>query len=99
MTISSKVSAKGETQTMIATFGKQFDFDFKVSFFEEHVPSDSNVWNHLTGNGNSGMDAVAHANGIDETQLSNGHRKRPKERTRRVNLIGTRSMEWRKTLS
>ena len=94
-----KVSAKGETQTMNATFGKKFDFDFTVSFFEEPIPSDSNAWNHWTGNGNSGMDAVAHANGIDETQLSNGHRKRPKERTRRVNLIGIRSMECRNTLS
>ena len=30
-------------------------------------------------NGNSGMDAVAQANCIDKTQLSKGHRKRPKK--------------------
>ena len=68
---------------MNATFGKKFDFDFKVSLVEETIPSDSNVWNHWTGNGNSGMDAVRQANGIDKTQLSNGHRKRPEKRTRK----------------
>ena len=40
--------------------------------------------NPWTGNGNSGMDAVAQANGIDKTQLSKGHRKRPKKRTWKI---------------
>ena len=73
-------NAKGETRTMIATFGKKFDFDFKVSLVEETIPSNNNVWNPRIGNGNSGMDAVAQANGMDKTQLSKGHRKRPKKR-------------------
>ena len=30
-------NAKGETGTMIATFGKKFDFDFKVSLVEETI--------------------------------------------------------------
>ena len=72
--------AKGETRTMIATFGKNFDFDFKVSLVEETIPSNNDVWNPRLGNGNSGMDAVAQANGMDKTQLSKGHRKRPKKR-------------------
>ena len=73
-------NAKGETRTMIATFGKKFDFDFKVSLVEETIPSNNNEWNPRIGNGNSGMDAVAQANGMDKTQLSKGHRKRPKKR-------------------
>ena len=72
--------AKGETRTMIATFGKKFDFDFKVSLVEETIPSNNDVWNPRLGNGNSGMDAVAQANGMDKTQLSKVHRKRPKKR-------------------
>ena len=71
-------NAKGETRTMIATFGKKFDFDFKLSLVEETNPSNNDVWNPRIGNGNSGMDAVAQANGMDKTQLSKGHRKRPK---------------------
>ena len=73
-------NAKGETRTMIATFGKKFDFDFKASLVEETIPSNNNEWNPRIGNGNSGMDAVAQANGMDKTQLSKGHRKRPKKR-------------------
>ena len=73
-------NAKGETRTMIATFGKKFDFDFKVSLVEETIPSNNDVWNPRLGNGNSGMDAVAQANGMDKTQLSKGHCKRPKKR-------------------
>ena len=66
-------NAKGETCTMIATFGKNFDFDFKESLVEETIPSNNDVWNPRIGNGNSGMDAVAQANGMDKTQLSKGH--------------------------
>ena len=76
-------NAKGETRTMIATFGKKFDFDFKVSLVEETIPSNNDVWNPRIGNGNSGMDAVAQANGMDKTQLSKGHRKRPKKQARK----------------
>ena len=72
-------NAKGETRTMIATFGKKFDFDFKVGLVEETIPSNNDVWNPRIGNGNSGMDAVAQANGMDKTQLSKSHRKRPKK--------------------
>ena len=73
-------NAKSETRTIIATFGKKLDFDFKVSLVEETIPSNNNEWNPRIGNGNSGMDAVAQANGMDKTQLSKGHRKRPKKR-------------------
>ena len=76
-------NAKGETRTMIATFGKKFDFDFKVSLVEETIPSNNNEWNPRIGNGNSGMDAVAQANGMDKTQLSKSHRKRPKKQARK----------------
>ena len=72
-------NAKGETRTMIATFGKKFDFDFKVSLVEETIPSNNDVSNPRIGNGNSGIDAVTQANGMDKTQLSKGHRKRPKK--------------------
>ena len=41
------------------------------------------MWNPRIGNGNSGMDAVAQANGMDKTQLSKGHRKRPKKQARK----------------
>ena len=72
--------AKGKRRTMIATFGKKFNFDFKVSLVEETIPSNNDVWNPRLGNGNSGMDAVAQANGMEKTQLSKGYRKRPKKR-------------------
>ena len=72
-------NAKGETRTVIATFEEKFDVDFKVSLVEETIPSNNNEWNPRIGNGNSGMDAVAQANGMDKTQLSKGHRKRPKK--------------------
>ena len=35
-------NAKSETQTMNATFGRNFDFDFKVRLGQEAIPSDSN---------------------------------------------------------
>ena len=73
-------NAKCETRTVIATFGEKFDVDFKVSLVEETIPSNNNEWNPRIGNGNSGMDAVAQANGMDKTQLSKSQRKRPKKR-------------------
>ena len=76
-----KGNAKSGTQVMNSPFGKKSDFEFNVRLVEEIIPSDSNVWNHWSGNGNSGMDAVAQGNGIDKTQLSNSHRKQPKKRT------------------
>ena len=75
-----KGNAKIETQIVNATFGKKTDFDFNESLLEQTILSHRNVWNHWIGNGNSGMDAVAQANVIDETQLSNGHRKQSKRR-------------------
>ena len=75
-----KGHAKIETQIVNATFGKKTDFDFNENLLEETNLSHRNVWNHWIGNGNSGMDAVAQANVIDETQLSNGHRKQLKKR-------------------
>ena len=90
-----KSNAKGEAQTMNASFGKKNDFDFKLTLFEETIPVQSNVWNHWIGNGNSGMDAVSQANDIDETQLSNGHRKQLKKRSWKIehNWNLTRGME------
>ena len=79
-----KGNAKIETQIVNATFGKKTDFDFKESLLEETNLSHRNVWNHWIGNGNSGMDAVAQANVIDETQLSNGHRKQLKKRSWKI---------------
>ena len=55
--------------------------NFNFNLNEETSPSDSIVWNHWTGTRNSGKDAVAQAKDIDKTQLSKGHRKRPKKRT------------------
>ena len=79
-----KGNAKVETQIVNATFGKKTDFDFNERLLEETIPSHSNIWNPWTGNGNSGMDAVAQANVIDETQLSNGHRKQLKKRSWKI---------------
>ena len=79
-----KSNAKTETQVVNATFGKKTDFDFNESLLEETIPSHSSIWNHWIGNGNSGMDAVAQANVIDETQLSNGHRKQLKKRSWKI---------------
>ena len=73
-----KSNAKCEAQAMEATFGKKNDFDFKLTLVEETILVQSNVWKHWTGNGNSGMDAVAQANNIDEAQWNNGHRKQSK---------------------
>ena len=79
-----KCHAKIETQIVNATFGKKTDFDFNESLLEETIPSHSSIWNPWNGNGNSGMDAVAQANVIDETQLSNGHRKQLKKRSWKI---------------
>ena len=79
-----KGNAKVETQIVNATFGKKTDFDFNECLLEETIPSHSNIWNPWTGNGNSGMDAVSQANGINKTQLSKGHRKRPKKRSWKI---------------
>ena len=68
-----KGNVKGNMHTMNEPFGKKTDFDFEVSLVEEAIQSNNSVWNPWTSNGNSGMDAVAQANGIDKTQLSNGH--------------------------
>ena len=75
-----KDNTKSETQAMNATVGKRFDLEFKVSLVEETIVNDCNISNHWTGNGNSGMDVVAQANGIHETQLSKGLHKRPKKK-------------------
>ena len=80
-----KGHAEIETQIVNATFGKKTDFDFnEESLLEETIPSHSSIWNPWNGNGNSGMDAVAQANVIDETQLSNGHRKQLKKRSWKI---------------
>ena len=79
-----KSNAKGDTQTTSATFERKSDFDFEINLVEEIILSYRNVWNHWTGNGNSGMDAVSRAKDIDKTQLSKGHRKRPKKRTWKI---------------
>ena len=83
-------NAKCETRTVTATFGEKFDVNFKVSLVEETIPSNNNEWNPRIGNGNSGMDAVAQANGMDKTQLSKGHRKRPKKRAWKFEPISIR---------
>ena len=80
-------NGKGETQDMNAPFGKKTDFDLVVSLVEETIQSNNNVWNHWTGNRNSGMDAVAQANGIEKTQLSHGHCKQQKKRVSTVERI------------
>ena len=72
-------NAIGETHTMNEPFGKK-NFDFKLRFVEETIPSYSNIWNPWLGNGNSGMNAVAQANPNAYTQLRNGHRKHTEKR-------------------
>ena len=79
-----KGNATIETQIVNAIFGKKTDFDFNESLLEETIPSHSNIWDPWIGNGNSGMDAVAQANVIDETQLSNSHRKQLKKRSCKI---------------
>ena len=79
-----KDHAKYETQIVNATFGKKSDFDFNESLLEETIPSHSSIWNPWNGNGTSGMVAVAQANVIDKTQLSNGHRKQLKKRSWKI---------------
>ena len=74
-----KGNAKCETQTMNATIGKKTDFDSKVSLVEGTIPSNSNIKNLWIGNENSGMDAVAQANGINKILLSERHRKQQKK--------------------
>ena len=66
-----------------------------MSLVEEAIQSNNSVWNPWTGNGNSGMDAVAQANSIDKTQLNNGHRKQQKKRISTVDRISNlrREME------
>ena len=63
------------------------DFNFEESLVEETVPSDCNVWNPCTGNENSEKDAVSQANDFDKFQMSNGHRKQPKQNTWKIESI------------
>ena len=86
-------NTKGELSTMKAQFGKKMDFDFKVSLVEETIPSQRNLWNHWIGNGNSGMDAMAQANGIDKTQLRKVHHKQQKKRIWTVERISNMTQE------
>ena len=79
-----KSNAKGETQTMKATFDRKSDFDFEINLVEDTIPSQRKAWNTWIGNGSSGMDAVSQSNGIDKTQLSKSHRKRPRKRTWKI---------------
>ena len=79
-----KSNAKGETQTMKATFDRKSDFDFEINLVEDTIPSQRKAWNTWIGNGSSGMDAVSQSNGIDKTQLSKSHRKRPSKRTWKI---------------
>ena len=83
-------NAKGETRTMIATFGKKIDFDFKVGLVEETIPSNNDVWNPRIGNGNSGMDAVAQANPNVHTQLNTGQSKQFEKRAWKFEPISIR---------
>ena len=80
-------NTKNEAQALKEHFGRKTDLDFKENLVEETIPSDTIEWNHWNGNGNTGMDAVAQAIGIDKTQLSDGHRKRPKKELGRLNLL------------
>ena len=41
-----KSNAKGETQTMNATFERKSDFDFEMNLVEETIPSQRNTWNN-----------------------------------------------------
>ena len=91
-----KGHAKGETHTMNEPFGKKTDFDFEVSLVEEAIQSNNNVWKLWTGKVNSGINAVAQANGIDNTQLSNGHRKQQNERIGTVERISNLRREMEK---
>ena len=77
-------NARSETGTMNSTYGKKSEFDLRVSIVEEIVLSLRNLWNHWIGNGNSGMDTVSQAKKIDETHLSNGHRKQLKKRSWKI---------------
>ena len=88
-------NAKCETQDINALFGKKNGFYFGVSLVEKAIQSNNNVWNPWIGNGNSGLHAVSQANGIDETQLSEGHRKQQKKRIWMVERISNlrREME------
>ena len=72
-------NAKCETHTTNAPFGWKTDFHFEASLVEETIPSNNTVWNPWIGNGNSGMDEVSLAKGIDETQLSKNHSKQPRK--------------------
>ena len=82
-------------------FGKKTDFDFEVSLVEEAIQNNNNLWNTWTGNRNSGMDAVALANFIDKTQLSNSQRKQQRKRISTVERISNlrREMEERVQLN
>ena len=77
-------NTKSEIRVINSPFDKKLHFDFNVSLVEGTIPSHSDVWNHWIGNRMFGMDAVTKANGIDKTQLSNGHRK---QRTKRIWIL------------
>ena len=96
-----KGNAKAETHTMNEPFEKETDFDSEVSLIEEAIQSSNNVWDRWTDNGNSEMDAVAQANGIDKNQLSKGHRKQQQKRISMVERISNlrREMEERVQLN
>ena len=84
VTVTRDKPVEGNVRDDKQTFERKPDFDFEINLVEEYIPSHRNAWNPWTGNGNSGMDAVAQANVIDETQLSNGHRKQLTKRSWKI---------------
>ena len=73
-------NASNETKSVNVLFGRKHDVELKEKLLDRIIPNDSENCNNWLGNGNSGMDAVAQANPNVYTQLSKGHRKRPKKR-------------------
>ena len=71
----SEENASKETKAVNVSFGIEHDVGLNEKLLDKTIPNDSEIGNTWLGNGNSGMDAVVHANPNAYTQLSKGHRK------------------------
>ena len=70
-----KDNASDGAKAVKMSFRRKHDVELKEKLLDKIIPNDSENCNNWSGDGNSGMDAVAQANPNVQSQLSTGHSK------------------------
>ena len=73
-------NASNERKAVNVSLGRKLDVGLNEKLLDKIIPNDRENCNNWLGNGNSGMDAVAHANPNAYTQLRSGLRKQIEKR-------------------